>query len=534
MIKCHDLVELAQFMLLKFKTRQLLSHIFHHRITMKAILSKVLTLVICFTMHNIGAQEICDNGKDDDGDGLTDLQDTSNCKCSIQTKLVLPNPSFEEKTCCPFTLSQFKCVKNWIEGSAATTDYLNTCGSNLAQLPIPDGNGYVGLINSKLRTGEIYKEYFGVCLFDTLFSGTEYQISFSFSGSPDKFPKIAIFGNKSCTNLPFSTPLDFYIGCPTNSRLDWVLLDSVSVSFQPGYSGNWIKSKFTFTPNVDITSIIIGPSCPEVDNFETNYYFFDNLVLLNTQDIIDTVSIVSSGIYCANSLKLYAKYIKKPLTLQWYKDSIAITGATMDTLNIALGDEGVYQVRASYAIGCIVSKEMIIKDPEIDFRMDIIPACSNGLIPGTLTVKNLNGGTPPYFLKINNNPFVPDFIFNSLDSGKYILTIKDYDGCIASDSFTILSKDCDCSIYIPSAFTPDFNNLNEIFLPIINCETKAYDLQIFNRWGEKIFESSDQKIGWDGKYQDKLCQEGVYTVMVYYIPKKGAKVSMSSTFTLLR
>ena len=66
------------------------------------------------------AQEVCDNAIDDDGDGLVDYNDDE-CKCdgTVPTSLI-PNPSFEELTCCPVSKDQLECAVGWVQASECT------------------------------------------------------------------------------------------------------------------------------------------------------------------------------------------------------------------------------------------------------------------------------------------------------------------------------------------------------------------------------------------------------------------------------
>jgi gliding motility-associated-like protein len=66
--------------------------------------------------------------------------------------------------------------------------------------------------------------------------------------------------------------------------------------------------------------------------------------------------------------------------------------------------------------------------------------------------------------------------------------------------------------YVPNTFTPDTDNYNETFQPVF---TSGYDpndfsLEIYNRWGELIFESHNADIGWDGTYGGRIAQDGTY------------------------
>ncbi len=67
----------------------------------------------------------------------------------------------------------------------------------------------------------------------------------------------------------------------------------------------------------------------------------------------------------------------------------------------------------------------------------------------------------------------------------------------------------DLNLYVPNAFTPDNDDLNEVFQPK-GVGIAKYQLDIFDRWGEHLFNSVDFDTGWDGKYTGKLCKTDAY------------------------
>lgn len=67
-----------------------------------------------------------------------------------------------------------------------------------------------------------------------------------------------------------------------------------------------------------------------------------------------------------------------------------------------------------------------------------------------------------------------------------------------SDSITIAQDLCDCPIYIPNAFTPDRNGMNEEFRPEFDCPVARYLFTVFDRWGREVWKSEDPLEGWDG------------------------------------
>jgi gliding motility-associated-like protein len=72
--------------------------------------------------------------------------------------------------------------------------------------------------------------------------------------------------------------------------------------------------------------------------------------------------------------------------------------------------------------------------------------------------------------------------------------------------------------YIPNTFTPDGDLFNQTFFPIFTAGFDIYDynLLIFNRWGEAIFESNNADVGWDGTYGGQICQDGTYVWQIVF------------------
>ncbi len=73
------------------------------------------------------------------------------------------------------------------------------------------------------------------------------------------------------------------------------------------------------------------------------------------------------------------------------------------------------------------------------------------------------------------------------------------------------------ALWIPDAFTPDNNGMNDIFKPVTQRSTlKPYSLQIYNRWGQLIFTSSEPELGWDGCFKGESCPSGYYHYILRY------------------
>lgn len=73
-----------------------------------------------------------------------------------------------------------------------------------------------------------------------------------------------------------------------------------------------------------------------------------------------------------------------------------------------------------------------------------------------------------------------------------------------------------CKLYFPNAFTPNGDAKNETFHPSTSCLPEAYELVIFNKWGQAVFSTPELKDAWDGRHQGVDCSAGVYAFYVRY------------------
>ncbi len=92
-----------------------------------------------------------------------------------------------------------------------------------------------------------------------------------------------------------------------------------------------------------------------------------------------------------------------------------------------------------------------------------------------------------------------------------------WNGCGADTLTTVVSFGaCACNLELPTAFTPNGDGHNDLFLPLNYCKMSDYLLQIFDRYGVLVFQSEDPAVGWDGHYGKKLAAPGNYVWSVRY------------------
>lgn len=114
----------------------------------------------------------------------------------------------------------------------------------------------------------------------------------------------------------------------------------------------------------------------------------------------------------------------------------------------------------------------------------------------------------------------------------YTLEGVDEYGCIDIDTVTIYVQSPD--IYVPNAFTPNGDHYNQLLKPIYIGIKELMYLEIYNRWGEKVYETKDMNMGWDGMYKSIDQPIGSYTYQVKGLSVLGDVIVKSGSVTLMR
>lgn len=108
----------------------------------------------------------------------------------------------------------------------------------------------------------------------------------------------------------------------------------------------------------------------------------------------------------------------------------------------------------------------------------------------------------------------PTHNFPDTEAGTYTVQLIALSPLECADTaYATIEVDEEVIFYVPNTFTPDNDDYNEVFQPVFNSGYDPYDfdLFIFDRWGEVIFESHNADIGWDGTYGGGSVQQGTYT-----------------------
>lgn len=203
------------------------------------------------------------------------------------------------------------------------------------------------------------------------------------------------------------------------------------------------------------------------------------------------------------------------------------TGET--TPIITANTEGVFAVILTSNEGCIVSDSISLGRnplPDVGLGPDtmvcqaIHPVLDAG--PGVLYTWN-DGST--------------ERTLTAFETGIYHVEVTDDKGCINSDTVEITKNPnaYPSNLYMPNAFTPNGDGINEIYPENQFTDIGVYyNLKIFNRWGEKLADFDSPTANWDGTYKGEKQEEGVYIYLVSWLGCDNKRRNKQGNITLLK
>ena len=204
--------------------------------------------------------------------------------------------------------------------------------------------------------------------------------------------------------------------------------------------------------------------------------------------------------------------------------------------NLGVGN---YTLTVTNSVGCTYQQQPITVT-NINPANALITADPNtGGAPLNVNFSNYSTHTNHYTWSVNGNTFNSfnlNYTFNT--PGTYTVTMTaEYDNhpqCSATAFSRITVLKDSFSIVVPNIFTPNKDGINDVWYPTFNqlgFTISTYDLSIFDRWGLKIFESSDLNIGWDGRSMSNSdCAGGTY----YYLLRYSANSNTGTEQQLLK
>lgn len=226
---------------------------------------------------------------------------------------------------------------------------------------------------------------------------------------------------------------------------------------------------------------------------------------------------------------------------QWYLDNVASASST--NFNYKGITAGLYQVKLIVIAtgGCADTSNFaairVFPKPIAKFGVNLKNAIGTG-VPADF-LDSSTGATQWTWIPDTNDKFINSnkqklsWLYPHLGDMTAMLIVANAKGCKDTSSITFLLKS-DELVWMPNTFTPDGNGKNDLFKPEGLSAVKTYSMVIYNRWGNKIFETTDPMQGWDGYYMGAPAMQGSYAYSVNIVFLTGRRLAINDNFTLVR
>ena len=133
-----------------------------------------------------------------------------------------------------------------------------------------------------------------------------------------------------------------------------------------------------------------------------------------------------------------------------------------------------------------------------------------------------------------DNPNIANPVAILNDNQQYILKASDAAGCSGTDTINVIVYKVGPGLYVPNAFTPNGDNINDVFIPVpLGMKYITY-FQIFNRFGQMVFSTSRPKVGWDGTFNGTPQNPDVYVWIAEGVDYRNKTIFTKGTVVLIR
>jgi len=249
-------------------------------------------------------------------------------------------------------------------------------------------------------------------------------------------------------------------------------------------------------------------------------------------------------IICKGSCINFTDFSTGPvLNWNWNFTGAATSSSTAkNPVNICYPTAGIFPVKLIVSNGTV--SDTIIKNINVTVTASVSAGPNVTITAGSNTTLNATGSFGGYtWLPAAglSDPNSQNPVANPTITTTYYLFVANGTNCTASSSVTVFVSDTitpvstnNCGdLFIPTAFSPNGDGENDLECVLGNC-IETMQLDIYDRWGEKVFESDDPKKCWDGIWQGKAMDTGVFVYHLIATFKSGESVEKKGNIHLIR
>lgn len=229
---------------------------------------------------------------------------------------------------------------------------------------------------------------------------------------------------------------------------------------------------------------------------------------------------------------------------QWYKDDNIINGANQEVYVVK--EAGKYHVVVTSNKGCVDRSENIFITVNPNPTASIIGIMDQSKTLycnyDTITIAAVANPNYEYIWSPDKNFRNFNMVTsNATIKGQFrepetevTLVVRDQKGCMDTTSTMIRTQPC-CEIFIPNAFTPNEDGLNDYFLPTLKPLQAIVSFVIYDRYGKQVYEWKGKSLGWDGTYPDgEKAGTGTYMYQLIYSCDDGKNYTEKEAVQLIR
>lgn len=300
----------------------------------------------------------------------------------------------------------------------------------------------------------------------------------------------------------------------------------VAVFFTGGNPGE--PTTYTWSPNVSEFSTAVGLAAGTYTVTVTDMNGCSNNsgpIIIDTPPPVEATIPQPAAPVCAEGRTTLAIQSASGGSGGPYTFSInnGVPGSIANTVDLLAGE---YLVSVFDANQCTYEETIVIQDPPpviVDLGDDITIELGQsvqldgfffGPNPLDLTFWTPDIDCPDTTMLVCLDPTVAP-----TDTETYTLTVVDSQGCTGTDDI-VIEVDVDRNVYIPNAFSPDNDGINDFFVPFTGSGvTNVKSMQVYDRWGELVFEKkgfvpTGELDGWNGQFRGKQIPTGVYVYLI--------------------
>jgi gliding motility-associated-like protein len=438
---------------------------------------------------------------------------------------LVPNPSFEDLIACPNFASQLDSAVAWFDPTQGTTELYHGCAPVSSYASVPeDGTGGFQLA----RTGQAYaglftwrtdvenmREYAEVELTSPLQAGTCYKVEF-YVNMPNDHPyacdgfgahfSVGPIGSLDPFVLPFTADIANPAGALITDTLGWTLISGVYTA--GGGETHITLGNFKNDASTQTLQIATGVW------YQTSAYLLLDDVsvepLVLDLDLGPDTLICDGGTVLLDATQTDAQYL-------WNDGS---TGATL-----LAGQPGTYWAQVAMG-GCSIADTMVISGglpPELHLAGDTAICTGSAL--------TLDASSPGASIVWMDGDTMP--VRTVQDPGTYSVTATSNCGSTTA-SMTLTTEVCACVPFLPNAFTPNGDGINESVAPIFHCGSGEMAWSIYDPWGLPVFSGKGSDLSWDGTKNGRELPDGIYVWRAQVLFPWEPDQQYSGHVTLLR